>query len=578
MGALNMQAIIDYFIYLPERPLSFSSIAFFVLFLFFYTLYISTHKTILWRTFYTLAFSLFFYYKSSGVYLLLLILSTVIDFTLGHFIHRATIPWKRRFFLWLSLGANLGLLGYFKYTNFILASIHAFKGKPFEPLDIFLPVGISFFTFQTMSYSIDVYRGKLVPLTDYVHDIGSFFKQLMDFAFFVSFFPQLVAGPIVRAAEFLPQINQRLGLTKADMGRGLLLICGGLFKKAVISDYISVNFVDRIFENPSLYSGLENLLGVYGFGVQIYCDFSGYSDMAIGLALLMGFTLPENFRTPYQSTSVQEFWRRWHISLSTWLRDYLYISLGGNRKGRFRTYVNLMLTMLLGGLWHGASWVFIVWGGLHGIALAFDRWLSGLGRWFKLDSLRSMLLLLLLHTFAGGYLYWLFRQDHLEHEQYLALSDANAWAAMGWFVTFVFAAGLDNLIRILYHRWKFRLSHIVSIVFVFQFVSFCWIFFRAGALKNPMPPLQTTGEILTQIFSSFHPELWPQVVEGYRPILSLIALAFFFHFLPARWDLAVERSFIRAPALAKAFALALVIWIVIQTASSDLIPFYYFQF
>ena len=149
---------------------------------------------------------------------------------------------------------------------------------------------------------------------------------------------------------------------------------------------------------------------------------------------------------------------------------------------------------------------------------------------------------------------------------------------MGWFVTFVFAAGLDNLIRILYHRWKFRLSHIVSIVFVFQFVSFCWIFFRAGALKNPMPPLQTTGEILTQIFSSFHPELWPQVVEGYRPILSLIALAFFFHFLPARWDLAVERSFIRAPALAKAFALALVIWIVIQTASSDLIPFYYFQF
>jgi alginate O-acetyltransferase complex protein AlgI len=182
-----------------------------------------------------------------------------------------------------------------------------------------------------------------------------------------------VAGPIVRAADFIPQIYEKLKLSKAELSRALLLITGGLFKKAVISDFISINFVDRVFDNPLLYGSFENLIAVYGYAIQIYCDFSGYSDMAIGLSLLLGFRLPVNFDSPYQSSSVTEFWRRWHISLSSWLRDYLYIPLGGNRKGKARTYINLLLTMLIGGLWHGASWKFVVWGGLHGTMLALEK-------------------------------------------------------------------------------------------------------------------------------------------------------------------------------------------------------------
>ena len=190
--------------------------------------------------------------------------------------------------------------------------------------------------------------------------------------------PQLVAGPIVRAKDFIPQLYKPTFITKEMIGRGVFLIAIGLFKKAVISDYISINFVDRIFDNPTLYSGFENLMGVYGYALQIYCDFSGYSDMAIGIALLLGFHYNLNFDSPYQSASITEFWRRWHISLSSWLRDYLYISLGGNRKGKIRTYINLMLTMLLGGLWHGASLRYVLWGGMHGVALAFERFLKSL--------------------------------------------------------------------------------------------------------------------------------------------------------------------------------------------------------
>ena len=234
--------------------------------------------------------------------------------------------------------------------------------KPFTPFDIILPVGISFFTFQSLSYTLDLYRNRIRPV-----------ERLVDYVFYVSFFPQLVAGPIVRARDFLPQIFRADFVSRAMIGEGLFLIISGLFKKAVISDYISINYVDRIFDNPLLYSGIENLLGVYGYALQIYCDFSGYSDMAIGIALLLGFRFNINFDSPYKSATITEFWRRWHISLSSWLRDYLYISLGGNRKGKLRTYVNLMLTMLLGGLWHGAALQFVLWGALHGVSLAIHK-------------------------------------------------------------------------------------------------------------------------------------------------------------------------------------------------------------
>lgn len=382
MSFIDPQLILQQLQYDPASPMIFSSGIFLFLFLGFSLVYWLLGKQATFRLLFVTAFSYYFYYKSSGFYFFLLAVVTLSDFLIARAIflnnldhgilseNHPVISRKdkihklsaNRLLLALSLCVDLGLLAYFKYTNFFGTLWASITGGTFSILDIFLPVGISFFTFQSMSYTIDVYRGQLRPL-----------NSLLDYAFYVSFFPQLVAGPIVRARDFIPQIRQPLMVTNEMFGRGVFLIVAGLFKKAVISDYISVNFVERVFAQPDLYSGLENLLAVYGYTLQIYCDFSGYSDMAIGIALLLGFQFPKNFDSPYKSKSITEFWRRWHISLSSWLKDYLYISLGGNRHGKFRQYLNLLITMLLGGLWHGASLNFVVWGGFHGLMLVFDK-------------------------------------------------------------------------------------------------------------------------------------------------------------------------------------------------------------
>src|SRR5258706_158003 len=365
MFDIDIHKLAGQFAFHVGEPMLFNSGLFLFLFTAFYGIYLLLSKTERPRLIFVALFSIYFYYKSSGFYFVLLLASILVDFFLAQWIGYSKKYWKRLSLLILSLMANLGMLGYYKYGNLIHQMFSALADITFEPLDIFLPVGISFFTFQSLSYTIDVYRRKLQPLNNF-----------LDYAFFVSFFPQLVAGPIVRASDFLPQIHRPVFISKEMFGRAVFLICSGLFKKAVISDYISLNFVDRIFDAPALYTGLENLFGVYGYALQIYCDFSGYSDMAIGIALLLGFRFNENFNAPYQSRNITEFWKRWHISLSTWLKDYLYISVGGNRKGRFRTYINLMITMLLGGLGHGASLKFVFWGGLHGIALAVHKLVS----------------------------------------------------------------------------------------------------------------------------------------------------------------------------------------------------------
>lgn len=366
-GCIDMNKLVDVLTYDPQQPLIFSSGLFLFLFLGFSLVYLILKNHTTARLLFVSAFSYYFYYKSSGFYFFLLGIVTVTDFFLARKMAVTVEKRKRKLIVLASLCVNLGLLCYFKYTNFFYEMLAPLWGGEFSALDIFLPVGISFFTFQSLSYTIDVYRGDLKPL-----------DKLLDYIFYVSFFPQLVAGPIVRARDFIPQIRQPLFVSSEMFGQGVFFIVSGLFKKAVISDYISINFVERIFDNPGLYSGVENLFGVYGYALQIYCDFSGYSDMAIGLALLLGFRFPINFNSPYKSDSVTEFWHRWHISLSSWLRDYLYISLGGNRKGKIRTYINLIITMLLGGLWHGASWNFIVWGGLHGFALAVHKFFRSL--------------------------------------------------------------------------------------------------------------------------------------------------------------------------------------------------------
>jgi D-alanyl-lipoteichoic acid acyltransferase DltB (MBOAT superfamily) len=362
LSDLDFSKLPDLLVYHREAPLLFSSGLFLFLFLAFSVIYGLVNKNNTAKFLFVTLFSFYFYYKSSGICFLLLLLTSVVDYTMGLLIYNSRKRWQRRLFLTISITFSLSLLGYFKYTNFLYDIFCQFAHQPFRAFDIILPVGISFFTFQSLSYTIDIYRGVIQPL-----------RRWLDFAFFVSFFPQLVAGPIVRARDFIPQMYKRPVVTKEMFGSAIFLIAIGLFKKTVISDYISINFVDRIFDNPSLYSGLEILLSVYGYALQIYCDFSGYSDMAIGIALLLGFHFNINFNSPYKSLNITEFWRRWHISLSTWLRDYLYISLGGNRKGKIRTYINLFLTMLIGGLWHGAAFRFILWGAIHGAALIIHK-------------------------------------------------------------------------------------------------------------------------------------------------------------------------------------------------------------
>jgi len=331
----------------------------------FYFLKTQRHKT-LWL----LLASYVFYGYWDWRFCSLLLFSTVVDYYLGLKIYQTQEKKKRLLLLRLSLLANLGILGVFKYFNFFIDSFQEVLGGfgysgDYLHLNILLPVGISFYTFQTLSYTLDIYRGKLKPTHNF-----------LSFALFVSFFPQLVVGPIERAKTLLPQLEKFVKPTKTQLNDGVALIVLGLFKKVMIGDTAG-RYVDHIFSDLGIYPSVEILVALVLFSIQIYADFSGYSHIARGVAKLLGIELMKNFNQPYFARNITEFWHRWHISLSTWLRDYLYISLGGNRIGKSRMYGNLMLTMLLGGLWHGASWNFVIWGGLHGLFLAVHKWRMG---------------------------------------------------------------------------------------------------------------------------------------------------------------------------------------------------------
>ena len=319
-----------------------------------------------WRPFIIFA-SFVFYAGWDWRFCFLLAFSIVWNQVLALAIHGRRDARARKWLLAGALAGNLAILGYFKYYDFFVTStnnLFAFAGidVPLQARSVLLPVGISFFTFMGISYVVDVYRRDFEPV--------GFGK----FAAYLSFFPHLVAGPIVRPAELIPQLETPRDPRYVDTSRAFFLIGTGLFMKVVIANYLASNIVDEIFGAPNQHSSLEVLVGVYAYAVQIYADFFGYTNMAIGIALLLGFTFPQNFDAPYSATSVSDFWRRWHMTLSRWLRDYLYIPLGGNRGGRLFTYRNLMLTMLIGGLWHGAGWTFIAWGAIHGTALVVERW------------------------------------------------------------------------------------------------------------------------------------------------------------------------------------------------------------
>lgn len=348
-------------LYDPTAPMLFSSGLFWLLAIFFLPVYALLKNSRAKMIIFVVGFSLYFYYKSSGIFFLMLIGTSLIDWVLSKLIAKTEGGRGRLALMWLSICISLSVLGYFKYANFFLWNWNQMVSGNFQPLDIILPVGISFYTFQSISYVVDVYKRRIKPTDTW-----------LEYLFFLSFFPALVAGPIVRADYFLPQLKENRHSSRAEIYGGLWLIIIGIVKKAIIADYIA-QYNDLIFNDPEFYTGVQTLMGVLGYTMQIYCDFSGYSDMAIGLALMMGFRLGINFDSPYQSRNLTEFWRRWHISLSSWLRDYLYIPLGGNRKGVLRTYLNNFLTMLIGGLWHGAAWKFVFWGAMHGIGLAVHK-------------------------------------------------------------------------------------------------------------------------------------------------------------------------------------------------------------
>ena len=493
----------------PDKPFIFTSAAFWIFFLFVLAGYSLVYKKLVLRNVYLFLVSLFFYYKAGGLFLFILIFVTIVDYSCGLLIFKSKRSAGRKFFVLLSIISNLGLLGYFKYTSFIINTINEVFGTRFRVFDllstfsnsflgthfdisyIILPVGISFFTFQSLSYIIDVYRKKMEPV-----------RNIIDFGFYVSFFPHLVAGPIVRASVFIPQIYQEFRLSKQEFSHALFMISKGLIKKIVISNFIALNLVDRVFDAPSIYSGFENLLAIYGYGLQIYCDFSGYTDIAIGVALILGFRLPVNFNSPYKAKSITDFWKRWHISLSQWLRDYLYISLGGNRKGKIRTYFNLMITMLLGGLWHGASLKFVIWGGLHGIGLVINKLWNSI---FK---------------------------SHLRP------------------------------------TWIGRLF---AVFITFQFVSFCWIFFRAQDLEN-------VKIMLKQIFENFSPGSYMTVLPAYSNALLLMFVAYIIHFLPEKTKESYRGLFIKIPLVAQ-FAVIMVIAILLfHMRTTQVMPFIYFRF
>ena len=499
-ATFDWNAFLQQFLYDSKNPLLFNNgffVYFFTLFILLFFALRNHHKA---RRYVFCIFSLYFFYKASGWFVGLVLVSAVVDFFLSNAIYREKSQSRKKFLLVLSILFNLGMLFYFKYTDFFIEISNSLFDTNFNPLNLILPIGISFYTFENLSYTVDVYRGEFKPA-----------NKFSDYLLFLAFFPKLMMGPIVRAHDFVPQINEPYVISERDFAKGFFLIISGLIKKLVISDYITLNMVDYMFDNPALHTGVENLMAVYGYAMVIYCDFSGYSEIAIGIALWLGFKIPPNFMSPYQSLNITEFWRRWHISLSTWLKDYLYIPLGGNRSFSVASFIfvggflvgsfimgvelfhlsnlwaavvsavlllifiipavitrktsgiaanfNLLTTMLLGGFWHGASWNFIIWGAIHGVGLGI-------------------------------------------HKIWMLLTDKS------------FAAFNQS-----------RIYKIISGILTFHFVCFAWIFFKAE-------DLEIAKEMIYQIFNNFDISVFGPFYDNYKGVVWMILAAMVLHLIP----------------------------------------------
>ena len=607
-----------------NSPLLFTQFYFWAFFAIVFAIFSLIHSKRLLRNTFLFIVSLFFYYKTSGLFVLLLIFATISDFFIAKLVYRSDRELHRKLYVGLSVCINLLVLSYFKYSYFFVDLVNSLFGTTFQVYDYFaaignaitgsnrfsvdqiiLPVGISFYTFQTISYTMDVYRRRIAPV-----------KNILDYGFYVSFFPQLVAGPIVRAAEFIPQVYKPYFLGRRQFGIAIFWILNGLAKKIILSDYLAVNFIDRVFDNPMLFSGFENLMALLVYSLQVYADFSGYTDIAIGVAMIMGFYLPQNFNSPYKAPNASNFWKRWHISLSRWLQDYLYIPLGGNRNATFGTFfwivaiaaigillsgsiiiavivlsialgiviwgivrperrnkiitnLNMMITMLLGGLWHGASFNFMIWGGLNGVGMLIYKIWRGWSMNIK------MLMVALVTTLLIGLTYF---------------TPAPIWNVLAVWCGII---TIGTLIRWIYNIYTTKtnssfliphssLSNVWGIFQTFIFISFTRLFFRSGSNLDPdlanEHAWNTAKNMVHQMGSAWNLEVIPDICMAYWKVFVLFALGMIIHWLPVRWKRWYRINFALLPLPVMAILVVAVVFIVYQFITADLQAFIYFQF
>ncbi len=578
----------------------------------------------LWRNGYLFIVSLLFYFKTSGLFVLLLLLSTFMGYRAGVAMERHPVGCRcRRGIMVFCVTVNLAVLCYFKYAYFFtdihnalfntnlqvvnhlaLFANHFTRTPRFDASLILLPVGISFFTFQNISYLVDVCRGKIACV-----------ENIWDFGFYTTFFPQLVAGPIVRADKFVPQLYKPYFLGRRQFGIAVFWIINGLTKKIVLSDYIAVNFVDRVFDNPLLYSGFENLAALFAYSLQVYADFSGYTDIATGVAMLMGFYLPQNFNSPYKATNAAGFWKRWHISLSNWLKDYLYIPLGGNRgagwpsyvilggmlavvaimaqsvwvtiavcwvggalvaiyfvfprcRKDFATDVNNMDTMLLGGLWHGASFNFIMWGGLNGAGILVYKWWKRCGTRVRVNATMALFALILLADII-----W----------QTPAMNIAAVWSGIICFGTAIRYLVVNPLCSKSNRVGLAKgIEKVWNVMITFIFITFTRLFFRSGSNLNPAEANETAwrtaGCMIDRIGSCWNTSVIPDIVSNYSSVFLVFIVGMVIHWLPSRLKRRFRLWFALAPMWVLAVAVVMAVFAVYQFVSADMQPFIYFSF
>ena len=632
---VSLQFLKDLFAFDQAHPLLFTQFyfwAFFAIVLAF--LCVFKNKTLL-RNAFLFFVSLFFYYKTSGLFLMLLGFVIVYNYLAGLVLPHCKRKFWRNFVVVTSIVVDLSLLCYYKYAYFITDVLNNLFGTSFVVKDwiaswgnsvvgsgafsvdsIFLPVGISFFIFQAISYVVDVSRG-VAPRSlsgaegPNKHKGGiEPVRNFLDFGFYLSFFPQLVAGPIVRAKEFIPQLHKPFFLGRTQFGFAVFWILNGLAKKLILSDYLAVNFCDRVFENPLLYTGFENLTALFGYSLQVYADFSGYTDIATGVAMLMGFYLPKNFNSPYKARNAGEFWKRWHISLSKWLQDYLYIPLGGNRNGTFGSYaiilgiaflasalagswwvfgsvlvltvivalliafkkswrkelisdINRMDTMLLGGLWHGASWNFMIWGGLNGLGMLIYRFWASCNAYFKVLVIGSIVA-------AFGALKYYF--------------GAPVFNMFFWWTVIIL---LGAFVGMLFHKVRKGkavswISDAWAVLMTFIFITFTRLFFRSGSNLDPAEANEkawsTAKNMVNQIGGQWDWSLVPQMAWQHRSIILVFVIGMLIHWLPENFKRRYRIWFAKMPLAVMVLACMVAVFIICQFITADLQSFIYFQF